>query len=90
MILSIKKKQALGPYTSSQLFWGKIQSRVNQVPLCESAVPPPKKTAISISPHNEGNNKRGCNDVPVQIRSAKGVGVVWWGFGVCWGRGTHI
>lgn len=24
---------------------------------------------FSISPHNEGNNKHGCNDVPVQIRS---------------------
>lgn len=26
---------------------------------------------FSISPHNEGNNKHGCNDVPVQIRSGR-------------------
>lgn len=27
---------------------------------------------FSISPHNEGNNKHGCNNVPVQIRSGRG------------------
>lgn len=26
---------------------------------------------FSISPHNEGNNKHACNDVPVQIRSGR-------------------
>lgn len=99
MIISIKKTSSRSIYRPLNYF-GKIQMSVNQVCLIivQSREPDfswleSQKVLLcfSISPHNEGNNKHGCNDVPVQIRSGRegGEGLGGRGLEGRW-RETHI